>query len=221
MTETPKFKLSDILYAVVIPVIVGIIIIALPSIVGPGAKHLLGEGSPIPIILTVGFAQMLVLGIPLLLGLVWNKWAGGASGFLMGSIWYLANAGTYNGDFIAAGVTQFNLYRDISFVAYIVMAILIGYMGGALNNRSLNFKRMLGASLTASIITAVFQWILNMTVSLPPLQAMAVGSPPSFDAQFTSFYLVMVPQIALAVIIPIIAKVMTWYGLAPSSHPSS
>jgi hypothetical protein len=92
-------------------------------------------------------------------------------------------------------------------------------MGGALNNRSLNFKRMLGASLTASIITAVFQFILNITVSMEPLKQMALGNPPTFGAQFTSFYLVLVPQIALAVIIPIIAKVMTWYGIAPSSHP--
>ncbi len=33
------------------------------------------------------------------------------------------------------------------------MAVIIGYMAGALNNGSTNFKRMLGAGLTAAIIT--------------------------------------------------------------------
>ena len=40
---------------------------------------------------------MIILGIPLVLGLLWNKWAGGAAGFVMGGIYYVANAGQYNG----------------------------------------------------------------------------------------------------------------------------
>ncbi len=40
---------------------------------------------------------MIVLGIPLVLGLLWNKWAGGAAGFIMGGIYYVANAGLYTG----------------------------------------------------------------------------------------------------------------------------
>ena len=39
-------------------------------------------------------------------------------------------------------------------------------MAGALNNKSTNFKRMLGAGLTAAVITAVIQAYLNYTVSL-------------------------------------------------------
>ena len=48
------------------------------------------------------------------------------------------------------------------------MAVIIGYMAGALNNESTNFKRMLGAGLTAAIITAIIQAYLNYTISLAP-----------------------------------------------------
>ena len=59
MTEPEKFKLRDVFWSLILPLLVGILIIALPTLIGPGAKHLFGEESPIPIILTFGFAQML------------------------------------------------------------------------------------------------------------------------------------------------------------------
>ena len=46
---------------------------------------------------------------------------------------------------------------------YLVNAVVIGYMAGALNNGSTNFKRMIGAGLTASVIIAVIQAYLNYT----------------------------------------------------------
>ena len=60
------------------------------------------------------------------------------------------------------------LFRRHKHANYLVMAVIIGYMAGALNNKSTNFKRMLGAGLTAAIITAVIQAYLNYTVSLAP-----------------------------------------------------
>ena len=62
-----------------------------------GSYHILGAGNVIGVILTTGFAQMIVLGIPLVLGLLWNKWAGGAAGFIMGGMYYVASAGLYTG----------------------------------------------------------------------------------------------------------------------------
>ena len=56
---------------------------------------------------------------------------------------------------------------------YLVNAVIIGYMAGALNNGSTNFKRMLGAGLTAAIITAVIQLYMNYTISLEPARQMA------------------------------------------------
>ena len=49
---------------------------------------------------------------------------------------------------------------------YLVNAVIIGYMAGAINNGSTNFKRMLLAGLTAAIITSVIQAYMNYNVSL-------------------------------------------------------
>ncbi len=99
--ETPKFKLADILYGIVIPLILVLLIYVLAIYVNPsGSHHVLGVSglaSTIGVILTQGFAQMIVLGIPLVLGLLWNKWAGGAAGFIMGGMYYVAKAGLYTG----------------------------------------------------------------------------------------------------------------------------
>jgi hypothetical protein len=160
--------------------------------------------------------MMVMFAVPLILGLVWNKWAGGAAGFLLGAIYYVSNAG-YNimisliafGDFGMANVP--NLYADPSFIGnYIVGGILVGYIAGALNNGSYNFKRMLGAGLTAAITVGVLQFVFNITV--------AYGAWMSRGDPFTAFYLVMLPMAILGIIAPIIAKVMTWYGLSPLRH---
>ena len=52
-----------------------------------------------------------------------------------------------------------NFYGDISMLFWLVNGVIIGYIAGSLNNGSTNFKRMLGAGLTASIIVAVIQVI--------------------------------------------------------------
>jgi uncharacterized membrane protein len=98
---------------------------------------------------------------------------------------------------------------------YLVNAVVIGYMAGALTNGSTNFKRMLGAGLTAALITAVIQAYMNYNVSLAPSQSMAQGmwADPAY-----AILINFVPSIALGVIVPILAKVMTWYGLQPMRH---
>lgn len=154
---------------------------------------------------------MVMFAVPLILGLVWNKWAGGAAGFVTGTLYYLANAG-YN---ILYSYENFgvwtNLYRDPSFIGnYIVCGILIGYIAGALNNKSYSFKRMLGAGLTAAITVGALQFVLNMTVSFSAWMSQA--------DPFSAFYQVMLPMVILGIIAPIIAKVFTWYGIYPGGH---
>ena len=164
-----KFKLSDIFGGIIIPIILVILIYVLAVYVNVGGiYHVLGAANVIGVILVNGFAQMIVLGIPLVLGLLWNKWAGGAAGFVMGGIYYVASAGHYNGLYATQGVTTYNFFGDISMLFYLVNAVIIGYMAGALNNGSTNFKRMLLSGLTAAIITAVIQSYMNYTVSLEP-----------------------------------------------------
>jgi hypothetical protein len=221
---TEKFKLADILYGLIVPLIIGIVIVLFPAVLRPAldtwfppANMITGEaGSPyqfLTVIFTHGFAMMVCMGIPLAVGLLWNKWAGGATGFITGTLYYLASAG-YN---IMYSIQTFgidyayNLYADPSFIGdYIVGGILIGYITGALVNKSLSFKRMLGASLTATITVGVFSFILNYTVSFAAW--MTQGDPG-----YALFY-TMLPMVILGIIAPILCKVMVWYGLIAGDH---
>lgn len=217
--ETPKFKLADILFGIIIPMILVLLIYVLAVYVNPSGPHAVlgqtGLAGTVGVILTQGFAQMIVLGIPLVLGLLWNKWAGGAAGFIMGGMYYVATAGLYTG-YYAGASPAYNFYGDISILFYLVNAIMIGYIAGSLTNGSTNFKRMLGAGLTASIIVAVIQAVMNYTTSLKPSRDMAQGSWVADPVN--AFIIAFVPGIALGVIVPIIGKVMTWYGLQPARH---
>ena len=211
-----KFKLKDLFDGVVIPIILVILIFVLAVYVNVGGQyHVLGE-DVLGVILTNGFAQMIVMGVPLVLGLLWNKWAGGAAGFIMGGMYYVASAGQYNGLYSSMGVTNYNFFGDISMLFYLVNGVVIGYMAGALNNGSTNFKRMLLAGLTAAISTAVIQAYMNYTIALEPGRNMAQQSWATDPLM--AVVINFVPSIALGVIVPILAKVMTWYGIQPMRH---
>jgi hypothetical protein len=217
--EQEKFRIVDILYGIVIPIILVLLIYVLAVYVNPsGQNHVLGVAGTtgtIAVILSQGFAQMIILGVPLVLGLLWNKWAGGAAGFIMGGLYYVAQAGLYTGYF-AGSNPPYNYYGDVSLLFWLVNGVIIGYMAGALTNGSTNFKRMLMAGLTASIITALIQAYMNYTVSLDPSRGMAQGLWATDLGQ--AILINFVPSIALGVIVPILAKVMTWYGLQPMRH---
>lgn len=215
--ETEKFKLKDIGYGLVIPILVGLLIVAFPAVLRPALDSWFpppdmagNPGSPyafVTVILTHGFAQMVVFAIPLLLGLTWNKWAGGAAGFIMGTMYYLAYSGYFT------SITTLNMWRDPSFIGnYIVCGILIGYIAGSLNNGSFNFKRMLGAGMTAAITVGILQFVFNVTVALYGASQMSASDPGN------ALFLTMLPNILLGIIGPIVAKVMTWYGLYPMRH---
>lgn len=211
MTEPEKFKLSNLKWGLVIPLIIGIVIVLFPAVLRPALDAWFPAGDPmtgagaspyafITVIATHGLAQMIVLGVPLFLGLVWSKWAGGAAGFVMGTLYYIAFAG-YNIQYSIINFgSSLNLYADPSFIGnYIVAGILIGYIGGALNNKSMRIKRMLGAGLTAAITVGVFQFVLNYTVSFG---AWMTRNDPGF-ALFTT----MLPMIILGILVPIIARI--------------
>jgi len=217
--EQEKFRIVDILYGIVIPIILVLLIYVLAVYVNPsGQNHVLGVAGTtgtIAVILSQGFAQMIILGVPLVLGLLWNKWAGGAAGFIMGGLYYVAQAGLYTGYF-AGSNPPYNYFGDVSLLFWLVNGVIIGYMAGALTNGSTNFKRMLMAGLTAAIITAIIQAYMNYTVSLDPSRGMAQGLWATDLGQ--AILINFVPSIALGVIVPILAKVMTWYGLQPTRH---
>jgi hypothetical protein len=218
--ESTKSMKAILFDGIVIPLLLVLLIYVFAVYINVGGQnHVLGTDNIIAVILVSGFAQMIVLGVPLVLGLLWNKWAGGAAGFIMGGLYYVANAGQYNGLFATLGITNYNYFGDVSMLFYLVNAVIIGYMAGALNNGSTNFKRMLGAGLTASILVAIIQAYLNVTVALEMGRNMAINSwnTDPFLAIITNF----LPGILLGVIVPILAKVMTWYGLQPQKHQMS
>jgi len=221
--EPERFKLADIINGFIIPMILALLIFVLAVYVNPtGDYHIFGAdqglGVTIAVILTQGFAQMIVLGIPLVLGLVWNKWAGGAAGFIMGGAYYVIVAGNSTAKYMSYAILYgsevahpYNFFGDMAMLFYLVNAILIGYMAGALANGSLNFKRMLGASLTASLTTTILQLFMNNQYALTPSRQMSVDmwAGDLGYALFISF----VPCLALGIIVPILAKVMSWYGI--------
>jgi len=152
------------------------------------------------VIFTHGFSLMVVLGVPLFLGLNWSKWAGGACGFVTGTLYYLAFAG-YNIAYstITYGASL-NLYADPSFIGdYIVAGMLIGFIAGALNAKSFHFKRKLAASLTACLTVGFFQFALNYTVSFA---SWMTRGDPGF-ALFTA----LLPMIILGIVVPIISRI--------------
>ncbi|MCW4010231.1 MAG: hypothetical protein NWF05_06375 [Candidatus Bathyarchaeota archaeon] len=196
------------------PIIVAVIIMLFPVFIGPAANSAFGTESPLPQILTHGFALMVMFAIPILVGLIWNKWAGGAAGFLLGTLYYLAYAGYYSVGIAAEWGAPYypgGLYRDPSFIGnYIVGGVLIGYIAGALNNKSWSFKRMFGAGMTAAFTVGIMQFVLNYQVSFG---AWMTQSDPLY-----AFWTTMLPMVILGVIGPIVAKVMTWYGIYPGGQ---
>jgi hypothetical protein len=95
LEEPGKIKISGILWGLVIPLIIGIVIVAFPAILRPALDSFFPPGDPntgagaspyafLTVIFTHGFSLMVVLGVPLFIGLNWSKWAGGAAGFITG-----------------------------------------------------------------------------------------------------------------------------------------
>ena len=209
MTEPGKVKLSTILWGIIIPLIIGIVIVIFPAVIRPlldsafPPPSMDSAGSPyafVTVIFTHGLALMVCFGVPLFLGLTWNKYAGGVAGFIMGTLYYLASAG-YNTQYslINYGLNT-NPYSDPGFIgSYIVGGILIGYMAGSLNEKSMRIKRLLGAALTASIAVGVFQFVINYSVSV---NAWMTQADP-----VTALWQTLLPLIILGIIVPFIARI--------------
>jgi hypothetical protein len=210
LEEPGKITINGILWGLIIPLIIGIVIVGFPAVLRPALDSwfppgdlMTGEGaSPyafLTVIFTHGFSLMVVLGVPLFIGLNWSKWAGGATGFITGTLYYLAFAG-YNIQYSTINFgASLNLYADPSFIGdYIVAGMLIGYIAGALNAKSFHFKRKLAAAMTACITIGIFQFILNTQVSLAAWMITDYGF-----ALFTA----LLPMIILGVVVPIISRI--------------
>lgn len=182
------WKRSDIIYAIIFPLIVILTIVAISQL-----GRIFGGGFGAVTGITMELMELTVIvAVPLVLGLAWNKWAGGASGFLLGSLYALYWADSYR--FIRGG--------GVILLAYLLSAMLIGYMAGALNRGSEDFRRMVVSGVTAGtiggiVIFGVFQL-----------------SPVNVVTGIDGFLLYVLSRTACGAIIPIIAKVFIWYGIS-------
>ena len=184
---------NDAIYAIIVPILVVLLIVLiskLPSLFGGGFGVVTG--------ITMELEELVVIvGVPLVLGLVWNRWAGGASGFLLGSIYALYWANSFHG--IRGSGTVL--------IAYILSAMLIGYMAGALNKRSENFIRLLISGIVAATIGGIVLFGIFQLSSAN----VVTGT--------TGFLLTVLTRTACGAVVAIIAKVFMWYGITVASKP--
>ena len=160
--------------------------------------RLFGGGFGVVTGITMEIEEMTVIvGVPLIFGLLWNRWAGGASGFLLGSLYALYWADSYRSPFAGNHVSG----AGTVLLAYILSAMLIGYMAGALNKRSDNFRGM----LIVGVVSATVGGVLLFGV----FQLSSANVVTGWDG----FLLTVLSRTACGAIIPVIAKVFTWYGV--------
>jgi len=193
---------SDIKYGIIVPIVVVLVIAGLSWVSSFLMRSGGMSGSSGIVIGIISEIEELVItvAVPLLLGLVWNRWAGGASGFLMGSvwsIWYAVKYGLYSGSFRGGG--SINLGPTL--LGWVLSAMLIGYMAGALNKHSENLRRML---IVGIVTTAIGGFFLFGMFQLSPSNVVPLD--------FFGFAINVATRIATGAIIPIIAKVFMWYG---------
>ena len=202
MTSWTEWKLNDIIYGLILPVIVAFLIIIFPT----ELSKILADVDPslqLNAILVDGLGEaILTTGIPLFAGLIWNQWAGGGAGFILGSIYALYVNDTYAA--FQMGMSNMGMIGDISTLGYLVSAMLVGYMAGALNRGSYSFRRMVVAAMIASLIGGLFQlW----TGLISPLGM--VTDP------LNSGFLILLPKVIYAIIIPIFVTLFGWFGISP------
>ncbi len=181
---------NDIIYGAVFPTAAVLIIVflsKLDTLIGGGFNAVTG------IIMELE-ELLIIVAVPLLLGLAWNKWAGGVSGFIMGSLYALYWADSYRLPFSGAMSGANTLL-----LGYVLSAMLIGYMAGGLNKRSDNFKRMILIGTTTTTIGGILLFGIFQL------------SPVNVVTGIDGFLLTVITRTACGAIIPIVAKVFMWY----------
>jgi len=190
-----KWSKNDLIFGVILPVIAVFLIVLISKL-----QSIFGGEHGIVLGLTMEILEIVVIvGVPLALGLLWNQWAGGASGFLMGTFYALYWSASFHGIHGSGTVL----------LAYIISPMLIGYMAGALNHRSDNFKRLLISSIIASTIGGIVMFTIFQM------------SPANVVTGLTGFALTVLARVLAAVLTAIVVKVFFWYGMGSQKNPNS
>ena len=189
---------SDMIYGILVPLLVVLLIVGISQLgrlVGGGFE---GAGGII-IGITMELQELvLIVAVPLILGLVWNKWAGGASGFLMGGFYALYWADSMH-SLRGSGTIL---------LAYVLSPMLIGYMAGALNKGSEDFRRLLISGVVAATIGGIVLFGVFQLSSVNVVTG------------WYGFLLSVLPRAACGAIVAVIAKVFVWYGISANKTPN-
>ena len=189
-----KWTKNDLLFGIILPVVAVFVIVLISKL-----PSLLGGGFGIVTGLVMEIEELVVIvGVPLALGLLWNQWAGGASGFLMGTFYALYWANSFHG--ISGSGTVL--------LAYVVSPMLIGYMAGSLNKRSDNFKRLLISALVAATIGGIVMFSVFQM------------SRANVVTGITGFALTVLARMLAAVLTAVVVKVFFWYGMGAHKEPN-
>jgi hypothetical protein len=194
-------KLKDILFGIVVPAIVCLVIIWFP--LNERWLSSLGFGGALQGIFVFGVQEVImIVAVPMLLGLLWNKWAGGASGFMLGSIyalWY----GLY-------GSMSPMWIHNLSLLGYVLSAMLIGYMAGALNQKSAMLSRLLFSGLISALVGGLFLFFTEQLAT----QVFVYGA--------YGFFVTMTPRLVFGVVMPVAAKlVLRHQANVMKQHPEA
>jgi len=187
LSITDKFYavlFSDISLGIVLPIIIGILILLFPTAISDFLEtiHISfpqfiwgGPEIPLQYILTIGITEgILTCGIPVVIGIAWNRWAGGASGFLCSLLFTVSMAAYY-------GTGEWGFVPSLDWLGLIVAGMLAGYIAGSVMTTlrmkgHSGLKGMLIAGMVAATVATIFTtqtyiWFAPM-FSLPIEQGM-------------------------------------------------
>jgi hypothetical protein len=207
LSDWKDWKRNDIVFGLILPLVIAFLIIIFPTELRSVLNSVDSSGG-LTAILVDGLGEaLLTVAVPLFLGLLWNQWAGGAAGFLTGSVYALYVNDTY----AATGAWGNNMMiGDVGTLGYMITAMLVGYMAGALNRGSFSFKRMVVSALIAGIISALLLVWTQFPPSLGGLSSVSMTTDPVYG-----LFITLLPRIIYGIIVPIFATVFGWYGFSP------
>ncbi len=180
-----EIRAKDVLLAIVLPLIVCLVIIWFP--LNERWLASLGFGGALQGILVFGVQEVImIVAVPMLVGLLWNKWAGGATGFLLGSIyalWY----GLY-------GSMSPSWIHNMGLLGYLLSSMLIGYMSGALSQGSTKLPRLVFSGFVSALVGGLFLFFTEQQVARPLVYG------------WYGIFVTMTPRLIFGFIMPLVAK---------------
>ena len=151
------YTFRDFFNEIWVPIIFAFVIMLMDMVVKPALEPV----RPWDSILTFGFIEnIMIYGLPIFLGIGYNRWAGGATGFLFSWMWVVSTALWYPVDpNLGPEINRFNFQANPSWLGYVVSSMMTGYLAGALNYGSQSIKRCITSGVVAAWSMSFFRFI--------------------------------------------------------------